>query len=287
MYAKGTSKSYPTYVPCGRCGYCLLNRQMDWTLRLNEEFKNSSWSWFVTLTYKEECLPHNIDDYPLIRKHFPDEIRKPTLDSRHLQLFTKSLRKENGKHTKDQLRYYQAGEYGSKFGRPHYHCIFFNLHPKCLRRIDRIWRKGNIDVQIVQTPEAVSNYVASYIVTAYAEQKRLNLRPFSRQSKRPYLGHTYVKRMREYHQKLQEPYIRRGEKIQRLPRKFINEIFDQADKNAWKQPGIEQEDLRMNAELHRLYLLNGFEYEAFTEVEKTKIHHEHYIRTHGKKNDKF
>lgn len=288
QYAKGSSRSYPTYVPCGRCGYCLKNRQLDWTLRLGEEFKISPWSWFITLTYSPESLPRNFDEHELLRKHFPSELDKETLKVRDLQLFTKSLRKYNMKNTDLQLRYYACGEYGSRTGRPHYHAIFFNLHPKTLRNIDRCWTRkkkpiGIMDVQLVQNSDAVSNYVASYIVSAYAEQLRLNLKPFSVMSKKPYLGHTYVKRMTEYHRALNQPYLKRGEIRQRLPRKFVNEIFDQTAKNSWKQPGIEQQDLRINAELHRLYLLNGFDYDGFNSIERTKITHEHTLRNNLKK----
>lgn len=289
VYAKGTTRSFPTFVPCGRCGFCLANRQRDWTLKLDYEFRYAAWSWFITLTYDNKHLPHNLDEYPLIRKHFDEKIDKETLKVLDLQKFIRSVRKSNKKLTPLQLRYYAAGEYGSQRGRPHYHIIFFNLHPKILNtRLMPAWKKGNIDVQMVQNSEAVSNYVASYIVTAYAEQKRLNLRPFSVMSKKPYLGYRYVINRREYHKKLNQPYIPLpGGKIQRLPRKFVNEIFDQADKNSWKQPGIEQTDLRINAELHRLRLLNGDDYDAFNSVEKTKIWHETYIRTNTKKNDKF
>lgn len=53
-----------------------------------------------------------------------------TLFTRHAQLFTMSLRKVNRKvYPMKQLRYYACGEYGERFGRPHYHYIIFNLHP--------------------------------------------------------------------------------------------------------------------------------------------------------------
>lgn len=59
---------------------------------------------FVTLTYSEQNVPHD-----------------GGLQFRHVQLFLKRLRKQF-----TGIRYYGCGEYGGKFGRPHWHLIIFN-----------------------------------------------------------------------------------------------------------------------------------------------------------------
>lgn len=59
----------------------------------------------VTLTFDDDHLP-----YP------------PTLDVRDWQLFAKRVRKRLG-----PFRYYHCGEYGEKYGRPHYHGLLFGL----------------------------------------------------------------------------------------------------------------------------------------------------------------
>ena len=40
----------------------------------------------------------------------------------------KRLRKKKGANQNQPIRYYQCGEYGDKFGRPHYHAILFNTN---------------------------------------------------------------------------------------------------------------------------------------------------------------
>jgi hypothetical protein len=64
---------------------------------------------FITLTYDEKHLPA---DRNLVKRDF--------------QLFIKRLRK---KLAPAKVRYYMAGEYGEKYGRPHYHACNFGWDP--------------------------------------------------------------------------------------------------------------------------------------------------------------
>lgn len=65
---------------------------------------------FVTLTYKDEFL-----------RKTPEGLA--TLHKRDIQLFIKRLRRKHG----TGIRYYYCGEYGDKYGRPHYHLCLFNF----------------------------------------------------------------------------------------------------------------------------------------------------------------
>lgn len=94
-------------VPCGRCIACKKTRASHWTFRILEEAKAASSSFFVTLTY---------ENAPISENGFM------TLEPNHITEFMKAFRKVNPK----KLRFYAVGEYGSKFGRPHYHIILFN-----------------------------------------------------------------------------------------------------------------------------------------------------------------
>lgn len=94
-------------VPCGQCMHCRLLRREAWCLRIIHE--SSFWDSciFFTLTYNDEHLPDNC-----------------SLVKSDLQKFFKRLRKNLGKR---RIKYYAAGEYGEKTGRPHYHVICFGL----------------------------------------------------------------------------------------------------------------------------------------------------------------
>lgn len=102
-------------VPCGKCPECLKRRASGWSFRLQKHalmptiYKAS----FITLTYDNEHVPRTLGAGFL------------TLDKTHIQKFFKRLRKMQPDGS-PKISYYVCGEYGGKFGRPHYHGIVFN-----------------------------------------------------------------------------------------------------------------------------------------------------------------
>lgn len=113
-------------VPCGKCPPCRSRRASGWSFRLMQQDKISDSSHFITLTYDTNKVP----------------IRMPglmSLNKRDVQLFFKRLRKENDPNKK--IKYFVAGEYGSKTYRPHYHAIIFNAQ---ISTIQPAWGLGQI-----------------------------------------------------------------------------------------------------------------------------------------------
>lgn len=102
----------PFEQPCGKCPDCRLNRAGDWAVRCVHEAKLHDENCFLTLTYDNEHLPYN-GPFPTLRK-------------RDLSLFAKRLHNRLLKSRGRGIRYYGAGEYGDKNGRPHYHIIIFD-----------------------------------------------------------------------------------------------------------------------------------------------------------------
>ncbi len=94
-------------LPCGQCRGCRLERSRQWALRCVHEASLFEENCFVTLTYSDKWLP---SDGSLNKKHFQD--------------FMKRLR---SRFVGRRIRYFHAGEYGSKNRRPHYHACLFNL----------------------------------------------------------------------------------------------------------------------------------------------------------------
>lgn len=136
-------------------------------------------SVFLTLTYNDQYLPSE-------------------LEKRALQLFLKRLRRELEPR---RVKYFGCGEYGERFGRPHYHIIIFGLAKSdpifkfsgtvCGKHRFTLdaWPWGFIDVGDVNYKSAA--YIAGYI------QKKLNADayggrrpPFQVQSQG--LGRSYV-----------------------------------------------------------------------------------------------
>lgn len=136
----------PTFllVPCGSCYACQTNRRNEWDLRLRIENMSGSKSYFVTLTYSDEFLPADCK-----------------VNKKHIQNFIQTLR-NNYKDTK--FRYYAIGEYGEKFGRPHYHLLMF-LDGKDIDFIHAVysfWPYGFVDVGSVE--DASIHYVTKWHV---------------------------------------------------------------------------------------------------------------------------
>jgi hypothetical protein len=144
-------------LPCGQCIGCRLERSRQWAMRCIHEAQLHQNNCFITLTYDDEHLPKDL-----------------SLDHRDFQLFFKRLRKANP-HIK--IRYYMAGEYGTNFGRPHFHaCIFgYDFHDKKLfkrtsadsllyrsQELEKLWSYGYSTIGDVTVESAA--YVARYIM---------------------------------------------------------------------------------------------------------------------------
>ena len=94
-------------VPCGQCRGCRLRKSAEWATRCMHEATLHTDNCFITLTYNDDNLPHDF-----------------SLDVTHFQKFMKRLRFH---FAPKRIRFFHCGEYGDKFGRPHYHAIIFGL----------------------------------------------------------------------------------------------------------------------------------------------------------------
>ena len=143
-------------LPCGQCIGCRLERSRQWAVRCMHEASLYEANCFLTLTYRDHCLPNGND-----------------LVYRHFQLFLKRLRKRCG----DGIRFYMCGEYGDLYGRPHFHACLFNYDApdKVLYRRNRdgdnlyssnllsdIWQYGYAVVGNLTFKSAA--YVARYVL---------------------------------------------------------------------------------------------------------------------------
>jgi hypothetical protein len=170
---------------------------------------------FITLTYDEESLPAG---GTLVRKHFTD--------------FMKRLRKCFSGRT---IRYFGCGEYGSKFLRPHYHIILFNLDFEDKRlykhgdfplfnsdTLQRLWPMGHAVIGALSFESA--SYTARYCVKKIngknAESHYNGRIPeFSAMSTKPGIGaaffYKYYEDIVNYDQ-----VVTRGGRISRPPRYY-------------------------------------------------------------------
>ena len=152
--------------PCGRCMPCRINKRREWQLRIMLEQRAHSENFYLTLTYDDEHLPEGAN-----------------LQKEHLQKYWRRLRKDG--HT---FRYFAAGEYGTKKGRPHYHAIIFSnggfdYQPQLVKgRITKSdnhfqhrWMHGHVDVRPIpgsKDGQRVGGYVAKYVLKGKREKNR-------------------------------------------------------------------------------------------------------------------
>lgn len=192
-------------IPCGKCIGCRLDYSRSWADRMMLELQHTGKAVFVTLTYDNDHVPiHECAE--------TGEFGCFSLDKRDLQLFFKRLRK---KFSDKEIRYYAAGEYGSKTFRPHYHAIIFGLSkvdfPDLVLRgrnelgqcyyesqdLFRVWKNGFVLVADVswKTCAYVARYVQKKVFHGEQVENFLPGSPapeFSLVSRRPGLGRFYL-----------------------------------------------------------------------------------------------
>lgn len=243
-------------VPCGKCHKCLRDRQNAWVFRLQQEMKISSSAAFITLTYAEP--PQSFNGHQ-------------TLEPDHLKNFWKRLRKA----TNRKIKYFAVGEYGTKFLRPHYHAIVYNLPQSIIQNSDKLtthWKHGNTD--IAPSNGATMRYTAGYIMQTKWQptQDDDDRHPqFQRQSKN--LGISYLTpQMVNYHITNKLPIITKsGKDILKMPRYYKEKIFSKYER---KQMAEEYQ------EINKLSLLEYSQYDYTKEVQ-IKLNQ---IRQHEKQN---
>ena len=153
-------------LPCGRCIGCKLEKSREWAMRCVHESELYENNCFLTLTYNNENV-------------------KMSLDKRDITLFFKRLRKHVTKFSPDyKIRYFQCGEYGELFERPHHHvCLFnFDFDDKVLYKeeqggirlyvsetLNKIWQQGYCIIGELNFETAA--YTARYITKKITGKK--------------------------------------------------------------------------------------------------------------------
>lgn len=138
-----TPKPGDIKLPCNNCLGCRLDRSKQWAIRLMCEAQLHEHCSFLTLTYNDETLRARRTWEPTVPYTPPSEMdylddprpSKPltqanvgmdSLRQRDVQLLMKRLRYQHStRKPSSKLKFYAVGEYGDKFGRPHYHIALF------------------------------------------------------------------------------------------------------------------------------------------------------------------
>ncbi|QXP07932.1 MAG: replication initiator protein [Arizlama microvirus] len=252
-------KEYPITVPCGKCIPCLVNKRTDWIFRLQVEHRTTKSALFVTLTYDSKHLPSN-----------------GSLCKKHVQLYLKKLRKQDKKENGEtKIRYFGVGEYGTQYGRPHYHLLLFNVSEKLARECwrDRLGNPIGL-VHIGNVSAASVGYVTKYIVQTDRDNPKWKTieRPFSLMSRAYGIGGKYLTdEMVNWHRNNDKNYaIVNGQKT-RLPRFYKNKIWhNPIDRERISKSAMKLTSENREKEFH--YYLKKFGEQASQKMQEAKNH---------------
>ena len=237
-------------VPCGKCPNCIKRRQNQWIYRLTQEQQVSQSSAFITLTY-ENC--------PLNEKGYPTLLKED--HQKFIKRLRKRIRKDRFKYNitpNTKIKYYAVGEYGTKYWRPHYHSILFNLPDAYIQKpeiITDIWGKGI--TQVAECNQKTIAYVTKYI-SKKQNQEILDangqLREFSLMSKGMGANWLTENKTKWYKEKL-HPYllIEDGKKIP-MPRYYRTKMYSESEqkKLARSSKIYQQENQPYNSAKHEI-----------------------------------
>ena len=145
-YIPVLGKSVKLVVPCGKCHFCLHRKQNAWIYRAFNHSQYFKYKFFVTLTFNPENYPCESEQ-----------------DFRHLQLFFKRFRKNNGNI---RFTYFAVSEFGRRTGRFHYHFLYFSNTPisrtSFKQKVEEAWKLGFVHVGSVSNQSIA--YVTKYSV---------------------------------------------------------------------------------------------------------------------------
>lgn len=229
------------FVPCGRCVGCRLERSRQWAMRCMHEASLHDSNCFLTLTYDDD----HIHRLPTFVDEETGELFR-SLNKRDIMLFFKRLRKRFGAG----IRFFQCGEYGEKFSRPHHHAIVFNFDfpdkyywsqrrgTKYYRSaaLEELWPFGFCRIGEVTFESAA--YVARYVmkkVVGKDEVVQAHYRglqsEFVTMSRRPGIARDYFEKYKSTMYDNDSVFIRPG--LVARPPRYYDRLFDLTDSESF------------------------------------------------------
>lgn len=221
--------------------------------------------YFVTLTYNDESLPHN-----MVYHQFQDSaelvptVRKSDVQKLHMDMrkrfqqgffFDDTLVRLGVRLTPSRIpldpdakwRFYLTSEYGPEGHRPHYHALYFGLPEDpnvtfCL--FESLWKKGFVYCEKAISDKAAA-YVGKYLInSSLVPVHREADRPFSLMSKG--LGSGYLdSSLVDWHREAprERSYFPVKDQKAVLSRYLRDKIFDDDMKAAILDDAVRREDI--------------------------------------------
>lgn len=216
----------------------------------------------LTLTYNDENVPKwdalNHEDFQVFIRALRDHVRyalknKPTGGLKQSSVSTRK--------TAVKVRYYMAGEYGTKLGRPHYHACIFGVdfadkYPwekspsgNQLYRsatLEKLWTKGTAKIGDLSYESAA--YIARYIMKKITGERAkehyvrilvdgtmVPIPPeYNRMSLRPGIGKTWFQKYKkDVYNNGQGSVVYKGRYM--TPPKYYDRLLEESDPKIFEQ----------------------------------------------------
>lgn len=279
-------------VDCSKCNFCLQNRRKDWMFRLEQHSKDYVSAHFITLTYDNHTVPTS-NNLMTLRKTDLIKFHKLIKQSNTRTLIRlKKNKKLSWKQyhelkRKYRITYYSVGEYGSKFFRPHYHCLMFGIHPLTIQALKRnqVWNKGMIHIGTVSSSSI--GYVTAYMIDKDNVRDGIREKPFSIMSKG--IGANYLKLKRQWNKQKGDHlddyryYVIHDGHKQRLPRYYKDKIFTKVERSILSQIAFEESMNFLESEIERLIPITGSHLDAIKLIDQRKWNEHDLIRSKTQK----
>lgn len=239
VYLSYNGVRIPMYFecPCGRCIDCVSKKYKELCSLLTLEASQSTFSYFLTLTYDDLHLPSE----GLVKKHVQMFMKR---FRRNIEYYSRKYFPKNDTLPDLRFRAFYCGEYGHKTTRPHYHAILFFHHKDkwspyitvFLRRMLRkSWDYGYIlDLQYCRSQIKSARYIAKYVLKSLKERSPYGKTPMfvqgtSRDGGLGLYNYTsYITNVLESRDGKMVVHCDGKPVVLRIPRKLFDKIFPKA-----------------------------------------------------------
>lgn len=121
-------------LPCRKCASCKFQYAKSWAIRCYHESTYYRFNCFLTLTFDQEFVDPNLElnknDFTLFMKRlrkFVNNYEYCEVKGIYVPRSVPLNKRSKEAKFAESVRYFHAGEYGSKGGRPHHHVCIFNF----------------------------------------------------------------------------------------------------------------------------------------------------------------
>ena len=160
--------------PCGHCVHCRAQKKVAWSSRvIADYYAYHQKAIFLTLDYQDAYLPNARPVYNEVTGecyYYKSGLPRLTGDlcrphaNNFLMKFRSKFKRKYG--FMPEIKYFLVGEYGSRFGRPHYHALILGLdinQVEVMELLKSCWSYGRCTIEKPRNAEHCIKYISSYL----------------------------------------------------------------------------------------------------------------------------